>query len=213
MINREKIQSADNIGVPKGEKAKALREALQEEGDIELPMTELRDGKLSAKSQGQTYWLLRGIDIVRRIEEERIDVGVVGSDVLLDEDVLLRKAVTAQRIGDPVCRFSLLAEQGGIAAVETKLQSDPRYPGPPMEFPTANPAMLSRIAAARDLPVVPLGLEISGSVEAYASLTGLGRVADIVDTGNQARRNGLFEVYKLCDIYPELVMRPIDEAL
>lgn len=210
MTAKERIQSATDIGVPKGESARACREAIQEEGDFELPSF---DGRLFARTQGKTVWMLRGVDIVRRVAEGRLDVGVVGTDVLMNTRVE-PSGLVGQRIGDgdPMCRFSLLAEEGMAAQIEGRLDADARRAAGPMEFPTAYPRMLTQIAAWRDLPVVPSGMEITGSAEAYASLTGLGRVADLVSTGETARRNGLLEVFTLCEIYPELVWRP-DENL
>jgi ATP phosphoribosyltransferase len=213
MSNREKIQSAENIGLPKGEKARRFADALQEEGDIEVPFVELEGGKLSVTTQGQTFWSLRGIDIVRRVEEERIDVGVVGTDVLLENRANYNNSLEKRRIGSPVCRFSLLSEEDQVEKIQREMKKEKGLFYSFMKFPTAYPNMLSMVACIRELPFMPLDMEISGSVEAYAELTGLGRVADIVDTGNNARKNGLVEVCTILDIYPELVMRPDNEAL
>lgn len=100
-----------------------------------------------------------------------------------------------------------------VEKVENQLNLDGRMAGSIMEFPTSNPRMLGTIASARGLSVGPLNLEISGKVEAYASLTGLGRVADIVETGETARANGLQEVYEMCGISPEFIERSDNESL
>jgi ATP phosphoribosyltransferase len=57
---------------------------------------------------------------------------------------------------------------------------------------------------------VALDVSITGSGEALPGLSGASAVADRVSTGETARQNGLVEIYKLCNLYSEIVVRRED---
>ena len=50
-----------------------------------------------------------------------------------------------------------------------------------------------------------MNVSISGSVEGAMSLVGANLAADIIDSGETARQNGLVEIQQLIAIYPEVV--------
>ncbi len=207
----EKIQGAKNIYVPKGEDRKPCIAALQEISGIEVPTFQGED--LKARSQGRTFWLFKGMDIPRLLGRYE-GVGIAGTDSVIENPSRNQDArVVARRIGEPMCRFSILAEQDKVDVVESMLTADSRYAAS-MAIPTSRPRLLAGICSWRDIGFTPLEeLQLSGSIEAMTSLTGIGIAADLVRTGKTARDNGLQEVYPLCDVYPEIVLRAEDASL
>lgn len=205
----EIMRGAETIGLPKGENSRAYRRAFQDKSGLEIPIT--NSGQLSAMSQGRKFFWLRPLDIPARVDEKWLDIGIVGSDAYME--YLYKGRLCARDIGDAACRFSVLARPDKVQAVETAIASDRRYSSSMQPIPTSYPRMLNAIASWRDLPFTALGLDIQGSVEAYAELTGIGVVADIVDTGETAQANNLREVFKLCDIAPQLIVRTDSASL
>jgi len=122
--------------------------------------------------------------------------------------------VVARKIGEPMCRFSVLAEKDRVGRAKSVINADPRYARTALTIPTSRPRLLAEICSWRDLGFVPLEEpQVSGSIESMASLTGIGIVADLVRTGKTAYDNRLQEVYSLCDVYPEIVLRAEDASL
>ena len=70
---------------------------------------------------------------------------------------------------------------------------------------TARPKLVRKLATSTGIVMKPIDLTISGSVEGIMQLVNAPLAADIVDSGETAKANGLREVRTLLDIYPEVV--------
>lgn len=200
----KQVQSAERLALPKSGDAKAAWTAFMEATNIEIP--DFPDGRLWAKSGGRTFWILRGDDVPRAVGEGRVDVGLTTTEACEEFGDVDR--ILWQRIGEPLCRYSVLTDEERTPVFYDLLAGESRYPKMTREIAATYPRLLNVVAAARDLPLVARsGLRITGSGEAWASLTGDGVVADRVSTGRTAQQNGLTEVFELCQLYPEVVMR------
>lgn len=200
---KEFLQSADRILIPKGDDRAASIRAFQEAADTEVP--EFKGEQLKVTSDGRTFWLLKGKDIPGLVANGYADIGVTGTDSIIDYDTAPPgPRVQKMRLGsEAMCRFSLLTFEDRAQSMQTFLDSTRTMAT--IATVTSRPKLLGTIAAARDLPVIPMDIQISGSVEGAMSLLSASLAADIVDSGETARQNGLVEVRKLIDIYPELV--------
>ncbi|MFI5270708.1 MAG: hypothetical protein ACHQT9_01520 [Candidatus Saccharimonadales bacterium] len=200
----ERLQTAENIFLPKGEDREPSILALQEFSGIEVPT--FRGERLKSLSEGRMFWLFKGVDIPSLVARYRA-VGVTGTDSVVENRYQgPTSPLIAKKIGEPMCRFSILAEQDKVPVVEAMCDADSRY-ATSLSIPTSLPGLLSEICSWRDLGFVPLRDPIvHGSMEAMASLTGIGIVADLVKTGKTASDMDLQEVFSLCDIYPEIVL-------
>lgn len=198
------------ILLPKGEAMEPCTLVCERELGIELPRC---DGKkLSSTTEDYDVYWLKPKDICELVGKGLGDLGLVGTDIVLEYvDSSLAKTIDTKipKGTKSMCRFSVLGLVGlGEQRIRSVLNSDQRGGSNTLELPTAYPRMLAGISAARDLPASPyMDVSISGSVEVYANLVGAPGVADLVDTGGTAAKNGLVEIQKLLDIYPELVTR------
>jgi ATP phosphoribosyltransferase len=204
-INFDEVWSAERIAVPKGENNEAYRKAFQIVTDLEIPTP--KPGKLSARSAGRQFFWLRGIDIPEKVDLGLVDVGLMGTDALLDYENY--DNLRSRSLGPTACRFSVLTAPDKVESFRQFMSVERRYLVPMVWMPTSRPRALERISEAQDYPFRACGLKISGSVEAYAELTGAGAIAELTATGTQAAANDLAEAMKLFDICGELTMKAI----
>lgn len=201
---------ATQILVPKGTDNKRSREAFMEATGFEIP--EFRGEQLLAYSQGKEFALVRAAVIPSLVAMgnpnpgERI--GFVGTDVRAESMAPIRSV----RIGDAVCRLSILSSPQDREWVTDRLVGDARQLKTPLSAITAYPRLLGMAAAARDLPVIPMQLPayiqtpLKGSGEIMPELVGARIAADLMDSGMTARENNKVEVMSVADIYPELII-------
>jgi ATP phosphoribosyltransferase len=203
---RELLQSAERVLIPKGDDNQACRDAFEIAADIEIPT--FKDEELFVTSDGRKFWLVKSRDIPGFIESGYGDVGITGTDVIYEYEAENRTRLSEgrrRRLGDEaMCRFSLLAREDSVGLLErligqTRTSSLDRVV-------TSKPLLFDMIAAIRDYPLVSSRQKVSGSVEGAVSLMNERFAADVVKTGETARQNGLTEVVRLLNIYPEAVL-------
>lgn len=204
VLDIERVRSEKRFALPKSGDARDAWSAFTELTGIEIP--DFPDGRLRVESGGRTFWILRGDDVPGAVAENFADVGLTSTEACVefgDEE-----RIWWQQIGGPLCRYSVLADAEREPVIRELLDGESRYPKMTREIAATYPGLLNVIAAKRRLSIVARsGLRITGSGEAWASLTGDGVVADRVSTGCTAQQNGLTEVFELCQLYPEVVMR------
>lgn len=197
------IANARRIAVPKGENSSDYRKAFERFSGIEIPPPGPRE--LKSTADGVDFYWLRALDIPRVVASGRVDVGVTGTDAVMDFEA--PNAIRSQTIGRESCRFSLLATSEGNEWLRRLLSTDRRYTVP-VDVPviTSLPRMFERTARSLDLPFRATSMPVGGSVEIYPDLFGLPVVADIVREGKTAAAQGLIENYTLASIAPEVVV-------
>lgn len=205
---RDLAKSAENILIPKGDDNRACVEAFQTFTDIEVPT--FRGRELMAKSGGKVFWLLKGKDIPGLIASGRGDIGMTGTDSRIEYTWgNLDKRLRSERVGAEMCRFSLLSLQEEADRIQRQLDDSRSLQT--LSVVTSRQRLLEYYLG--NLPIVPADVEVNGSVEAAMQLVGAPLAADIVDSGETARQNGLTEVFELGRVYPEILARISDESI
>lgn len=194
-------QSAERILVPKSLDANLGVEMFAELTGIEIP-TDLRE-KMISRSEGRLFRLVAGRDIPGQLAAGWGDVGIASTELTAEFGDVNR--IGAMRIGEAFCRYSVLALEPVAAQIKDDLDRTSRNPIRTWKIPATFPRFLGQIAAARDLPVIAVEVPVSGQGEATMLASGIGAMAERVVTGGTAARLGASEVFKLADIYPELL--------
>jgi ATP phosphoribosyltransferase len=138
--------------------------------------------------------ILRSSDIATYVEHGAADIGVAGSDVLVEHAADLYEPIDL-RIG--ICRM-IVAERAD-APVDERSQMHIRYA---TKYPRTTRAYLQRRGLTAEV------IELSGAIE-LGPLTGLAdRIVDITQTGETLRQNGLREVDTVAQVSSRLVVNP-----
>ena len=152
---------------------------------------------------GFRYLLVRPSDVVTYVAEGAADVGIVGKDVLLEQEGAVYELVD---LGFGECHLAVAAPAD---AVDGYCDADDFYRtrGESLRVATKYPQFASQYFATRGMRVRVIALR--GSVE-LAPLVGLADViVDLVSTGETLRANGLVEVEHVADIAARLVVNPV----
>lgn len=142
--------------------------------------------------RGLRFLLLKDFDVPTYVQRGAAEIGVAGSDVLAEKECDLPRPLS---LPFGRCRFSLLAPaasrdpfpEGRAARVATK-------------YVRLTRDYFDQKGMAVDL--VPL----AGSVEIAPRMLLADLVADLVDTGETMRANGLTEVEKIRDVSPHVIV-------
>jgi ATP phosphoribosyltransferase len=146
---------------------------------------------VDVEEKGLRFLILKDFDVPTYVRRGAADLGVVGSDVLSEMECDLPRPL---EFPFGRCRFSLLAPAAAPPPPEGRaLRVATKYVRLARDF-------FDRKGIAAD--IVPL----SGSVELAPRMGLADFVADLVDTGETMRANGLEEVEKICDVAPQLVV-------
>lgn len=201
---RDLARSAENILLPKGEYNRGSIEAFQQFTDIEVPA--FRGRELMAVSGGRVFWLMKGKDIPGLVAAGKGDVGMTNTDSRIaynSTNPNLDKQVRYQKLGDEMCRFSLLSLVDEVDAMRDRIDNSRSLQL--FQTVTSRKPLLNYYTG--NLPIVGVDIDINGSVEAAMRVIGAPLAADIVDTGETARQNGLAEVITLGAMYSEIVAK------
>lgn len=179
------------LALPKGRNLEAALAAFAAAG---LPLRELEAGErrlcFQVPEHGLEVLLLKDPDLPLYVQQGVADFGVVGSDVLEEQE---RDLLVPVRLRDGGCRLSLIGRPGALPAAGAQVRLATKYPN----------------IARRELARRPWGAEIlrlSGSIE-LAPLLNLAELAlDIVQTGRTLRDNGLAELEVVRQVAPCLVI-------
>jgi ATP phosphoribosyltransferase len=127
-----------------------------------------------------TFLIVRPSDVPTYVEYGGADAGIVGKDVLMEQDSDVYEPLD---LGFGACRISVAALQGEDASARrsSKLRVATKYP-----------AITERFFNKRGIPVEII--KLYGSIE-LAPVVGLtDRIVDLVETGSTLKANGLVEV-------------------
>jgi ATP phosphoribosyltransferase len=138
--------------------------------------------------------VLRSSDVPTYVEHGAADIGVAGSDVLVEHAVDLYEPLDLQ-----IGRCRMIVAERADAPVDDRSQMHIRYAS---KYPLTTRAYLQRRGLTAEV------IELSGAIE-LAPLTGLSdRIVDITQTGETLRQNGLREVDTVAEVSSRLVVNP-----
>jgi len=129
---------------------------------------------------GMTFLIVRPVDVPTYVEYGAADVGIVGKDVLLEQDSDVYEPLD---LGFGACRIAVAALRGQVARdrLSSKLRVATKYP-----------KITERYFNQRGVPVEII--KLYGSIE-LAPIVGLAdRIVDLVETGNTLKAHDLIEV-------------------
>ncbi|MBI4673752.1 MAG: ATP phosphoribosyltransferase [Chloroflexi bacterium] len=146
------------------------------------------------------FLLLKPFDVVTFVEYGAADLGIVGQDVLLENDCDVFEPL-ALPFGR--CRIVLAARRERAQTnwrLETSLRIASKYPRLTREF---------FVARGWSAEIIPL----HGSIEIAPALGLSDLVVDIVDTGRTLQENGLVELETICHSQAALIVNRASHAL
>ncbi len=179
------------VAFPKGRIAAPLASLLARP-PLEIPAFGGRGLVVDVPEKALRFLLLKDLDVPTYVRRGAAELGIAGSDVLMEKECDLPRPL---EFPFGRCRFSLLAPassrvpfpEGRAVRVATK-------------YVRLTRDYFDHKGMAAD--IVPL----SGSVEIAPRMGLADLVADLVDTGETMRANGLREVERICDVSPHLIV-------
>ncbi len=136
--------------------------------------------------------VLRNSDVPTYVAHGAADAGVVGSDVLEEEN---RDLYEPLDLGIGRCRMIVAERAGQRIDPASHLRIATKYP-------RTTRAYLAKKGVTAEV------IELSGAIE-LGPLTGLcDRIVDITQTGETLRQNGLVEIDTIADVSSRLVINP-----
>ncbi|MCR8643334.1 ATP phosphoribosyltransferase [Paenibacillus sp. N1-5-1-14] len=176
------------VAMPKGRIYKQAFKLFREAG-ISIP-EETDDSRrlmISFPEAGMEFILAKPVDVPTYVEYGVADLGVVGKDVLMEEN---RDVYELLDLGIARCRMSV------IASPEWKPVLNPRVA---TKYPNVASAYFREKGQQVEI------IKLNGSIE-LAPLIGLGdRIVDMVETGQTLRENGLVEQEEIFQITSRLI--------
>jgi ATP phosphoribosyltransferase len=191
--------NALTIALPKG---RVLAEAIEVFAAAGFP--ELRDILADSRrllfrfpALAMTALVVRDADVPTYVEQGAADCGVVGKDVLLEQD---RAVYEPLDLGIGHCRLTVAVPTAARDAAAHRVGRDTALPRVATKFPR----LAARYYAEKGEPVEIIRL--SGAIE-LAPLVGLAdRIVDLVQTGETLRQNGLVETETILEATSRLIV-------
>jgi len=181
------------IALPKGALFEASRELLSKIGIY----FELKNRKLilSTNLEEIKVLIVRTHDVALYVEQGGADLGIVGSDVLLEKEP---EVITLKNLNFGFCKLVLAANKTKEKFFK-KLDSIPDYTRVATKFPNLTKKFFDQLGVAIEI------IELYGSVE-LAPLTDLSDlIVDLVGTGKTLRENGLFKIQNISEHSAHLI--------
>jgi ATP phosphoribosyltransferase len=174
--------------MPKGRINKSAIKLLQDAG-YAIP-DDLEDSRkliISAPEVGMEFIMAKPVDVATYVEYGVSDIGIVGKDVLMEED---RDVYELLDLGIARCRMSVIGLPDWTPVMNPRVAT--KYPN-----------VASRYFRERGQQVDVI--KLNGSIE-LAPLIGLAdRIVDMVETGRTLQENGLVELESIFPITSRLI--------
>jgi ATP phosphoribosyltransferase len=183
------------IALPKGRLFPAVADLFARAGisDVER-LGDSRRLTLEVPAHGLRFLALKPVDIPVYVEHGAADMGVAGTDLLLEQG---RDVYEPLDLGVGRCRL-VVAEPVGLRALD-----DPAA-WSCLRVATKYPRLTERHFSAKGVQVETVHL--SGSVELAPAMGLAERIVDLVDTGRTLQENGLVEVEEILRTSARLVV-------
>lgn len=196
------------IGIPSGREKEDCIRAFEDRYGLEVPDSLFSERAASQASQGNVFVKIKSYDGKPWLAAGWLDLAVVPTDVILDTPGYPN--LVSERIGAIMCDFSLIARPEAVKEAINVLNSDERG-FRVRSIPTSRPNLLNSLSAgALGYPFFAGETVCKGNAE-YPLAEGLATIgADIVQTGNTLKINGLVKVETILPSYPEIVTRRED---
>ena len=142
------------------------------------------------------FFLAKGPDVPTYVEYGAADIGVVGRDVILEEQ---RKLYEVLDLGFGACRMCVCGpkEAASLLSSQELIRVATKYPAIAKDYFYNQKNQTVEI------------IKLNGSIE-LAPIVGLAEViVDIVETGSTLRENGLQVLEEVCPLSARVVVNPV----
>lgn len=183
------------VALPKGRLQTEASALFVEAFDVDPAAALSRSRRLSwTAPKGDLEFLsVRAADVAAYVERGAADVGVVGADVLREDEPDLYEPLD---LGIGACRMILAAPEGRVLPVDRPVRLATKYP----RITTAWAAALGR-----PVELVPL----HGAIELAPRLEVADAVVDITETGHTLAANGLVILEDVMSVTARLVVNRV----
>ncbi len=165
-----------NIALPKGRLGEKAYQVFESIG-YGCPSIKENNRKLIFENEENhvRYFWVKPSDVAIYVERGAADVGVVGKDILLEQDSDVYELLD---LGMGKCRMAVAGEKGGRVAPDKTIRVATKFPNIAREFYRKQ---------SREIEII----ELHGSIE-IAPILGMSDViVDIVETGTTLKENNL----------------------
>jgi ATP phosphoribosyltransferase len=182
------VQSILKVAMPKGRINKPAIKLLQEAGfAVPDDLDDSRKLIISVPEARLEFIMAKPVDVATYVEYGVADVGIVGKDVLMEEN---RDVYELLDLGIARCRMSVIALPEWTPSLHPRVAT--KYPN-----------VASQYFRERGQQVEVI--KLNGSIE-LAPLIGLAdRIVDMVETGRTLQENGLVEMEQIFAITSRLI--------
>jgi ATP phosphoribosyltransferase len=168
---------------------------------------------LSAQSAGRRYVRVKGKDVPTFVSDGHADLGLTGTDVCEEQipDDPADSNLRYQAAGEPMCTFELLLPKPRVEELRPRLANEEAEPVViATSFPNFLRKSVRRLAGnGSKLNIVISPVRPSGSVEVLPQLGMCDAVADLVESGETAHKNGLARL-PIAKVFPAIIWRDPD---
>jgi len=179
-----------NIALPKGRLGDSAIERFERIGWATSISKNSRKLIFTDDINGIKYMLVKPSDVITYVENGVADIGIIGKDSILEEEAEVYELLD---LGFGKCTFSIAGKIGQMIKQKDEV----------LRIATKYPRITAKYFNNRKQPIEII--KLGGSVE-LAPLVGLSDViADIVETGNTLRANGLEILEDILDISAKLI--------
>lgn len=192
-----KMDDVLKIAMPKGRIYKQATKLFREVGmPIPDDFDDSRKLIIPVPEAGMEFIMAKPVDVPTYVEYGVADVGIVGKDVLMEEEE--RSVYELLDLGIARCRMSV------IGLPDWK-------PGTHLRVAAKYPKIASQFFREKGQQVEVI--KLNGSIE-LAPLIGLAdRIVDLVETGQTLKDNGLIELEQMYDITSRLIANRVSYRL
>ena len=179
-----------SIALPKGRLGNKVYEMLEKLGyDCKEIKEDNRKLIFENKEKGLQFLLVKPSDVGIYVEKGAADIGVVGRDILLENEHNIYELLD---LGFGRCKFSVASKVDFVEDLDRPLVVATKFPNISKKYFDS---------VSRDVEIIKL----NGSIE-IAPIVGLSDViVDIVETGNTLKENNLSVVTDIVDISARVI--------
>ena len=148
------------------------------------------------KEQNLNFFLSKGPDVPTYVERGAADIGIVGSDIIMEEK---RRAYEVLDLGYGKCKMCVCGYKDAVPLLQHHelIRVATKYPNIAKDYFYNKKHQTVEI------------IKLNGSIE-LAPIVGLSEViVDIVETGSTLRENGLEVLEEVCPLSARMIVNPV----